>query len=792
MHFRRITAAVLAAVSCISLSAQGRMTDEQVAEYIRSGVSDGKSTNQISSELLAKGVTKEQATRVYAAYKSGVDNKAAASGVATDGREHEITAPEDLGIDMAIIDESETPSKVFGYNIFRVGSLNFRPSTNIATPRNYILGPGDEVIIDVFGANQTTLRQTISPEGNINVEIFGPIYLNGKTIEQAESYLRKRLAGLYSGLDENQGNSEINLSLGKVRTIQISVVGEVRRPGTYSLSSLSSALNALYTAGGAVDPGTLRNIRVMRNGKEISCLDVYRILIDGDDSADTRLEDGDIILVGTYGSHVSVSGQVKRPMSFEMKESETLEDLFRFTGGFLPNAARENVCVQRYEGKFLSTFSVEAKDFADFTLRDGDAVTVAGRVNISNNRLEINGSVFVPGVYELTSEVNTLASLIEIAGGLMPEAFTQRVLISRTTDDRELETISVNLADILEGRAADVRLMNRDVVSVASVYDIREKNTMTISGYVLRPGDYPFSKNTTVEDLILLAGGLRDGASTSRVDISRRIINPEGMKVGGIVSETFSFPIKDGLVDDGAEAFILEPYDEVIVLKSPDFISRTRCSVSGEVNFEGDFAITTRNERLSDLIAKAGGVTDFAYLKGATLTRRANEQERRITSRALESMENSMDSLLVDDSILAQYYDVAIDLEKALANPGSSYDIVLRDGDQLQIPTISTTVKVSGSVMLPTTLTYDPSLTAIGYIRLCGGYAHRAMRRKAYVVRMNGNGGKMRRYSKIEPGSEIIVPDKGPKESGALSSAISTTANVASTTAILLSALKRL
>lgn len=741
---------------CGAAWAQSTMSDDQVLEYAQQAVAEGKSREEIVTELSLKGVTRAQAERVYALYQSRQSSNQAAVAVQDVSRVHTVSAD--------ATDESQVTAfvaenvNVYGRNIFRDRGLNFNPSENMATPRNYRLGPGDEVIIDVFGQNQTTLRGTISPEGSINVDILGPLYLNGMTIEEANAYLKKRLSQIYGGL---QGSAtDMRLSLGQIRTIQVSVVGDVNAPGTYVLSAFATAFHALYRAGGVVDPGTLRSIKVVRGRKTVGMVDVYEFLMKGDTTSDIRLEEGDVILVSPYASLVSVEGAVKRPMFFEMKEGETLANLFTYAGGFSNGANTSSVTVYRQTDREFEVRTVPASQYETFKLRTGDRVTVGELQSRFQNRTVIFGSVYFPGTYEL-GEVKTAKGLVEKAGGVLPEAFTDRVVVHREHDDKSKEIFSLNLTDIIAGKAPDFVLQNNDELHIASSFDLKDQGTMTISGLVNQPGTFPFAENTTLEDFIILAGGLQDGASTSRIDVTRRKKDAAGMVATSDIGELYSFSLKDGLVADGNKDFVLEPYDEVVVHQSPSYNVQRHFTINGEVNFPGTYSITSREERVSDLVKKAGGLTQFAYTKGTRLTRVATAEELRVANEMVDIVETMADSVVMEARRAASgTFNVAIDLDAAMANPGGEADVILREGDVLDIPVESNVIRIQGAVKFPTAVNFDPKMRAKDYINAAGGYSERARRSKAYVVSMGGRAKKLRSWTKVDPGSEIFVPEK--------------------------------
>lgn len=760
---------LLMAVLCTAVVAiaQSTMTDIQVLEYVKAGVEQGKPQSQMLRELAARGVDRAQAERVKALYeRQKTSNAQAASSTTAESRSHTVAGEVDINPADFVEDTTVTANiKVFGRDVFRNKSLNFAPSENLATPKNYRLGPGDEVIIDIFGANQTTLRSVISPEGSINVDVLGPLYLSGMTIEEANKYLKRKLAGIYGGLNRSSAGTDIRLSLGQIRSIQVNVLGDVNNAGTYVVSAFSTVFHVLYLAGGVVEPGSLRNITVTRAGKVVGSVDVYDFLMNGSRESDIRLEEGDVVMVHPYSCMVKIGGEVKRPMNFEMKEGETLKDLIRYAGGFASGAYTDNVTVVRQNGRNYEVRTVSAKDFPVFVMKDGDEVTVSKLNSFYENRIAISGAVYQPGTYELGGDVKTVRQLITKAGGLQPDAFLNRAVLHREHDDKSLEVISLNLGRVMRGQDPDVVLQKNDELYVTSEADLQEQGTMTISGMVANPGSFPFAKNTTVEDLIIMAGGLREGASLARVDVARRKRDANGLVQSDEVGEIFSLSLKDGFVDDGGTHFYLQPFDEVTIHQSPSYNAQTHVTLTGEANFPGSFTLTHRNERLSDLVKKAGGITNYAYLKGARLFRNMSEEERRQIVDIL-SYHVGRNTAVDTTNVYAMMdnYQVGISLDKALANPGSDDDIILMEGDVLDIPVVRGTVRVMGCVMMPSVVSYNSRMTGKDYIKAAGGYSSEARKSKAYVLHMNGNSEPLKSSTRIFAGDDIVVPEKRVKE----------------------------
>lgn len=755
------------------LMAQSSMTDQQVLEYVKQGMSEGKDQRQMATELARRGVTREQAERVKKLYEQeqGVSTSKMSGTEQNEARLREATQEEST---TSVLENPQPDSRelaqenqVFGRNIFNTRNLTFEPSVNLATPPNYRLGPGDEVIIDIWGTSQNTIRQQISPDGTINIEKIGPVSLSGMTVSEANEYLKRVLGKTYSGLDAPDGTLEIRLTLGNTRTIQINVMGEVVQPGTYALSSFSTVFHALYRAGGVNQIGSLRNVQVTRNGKTVAKVDVYDFIMKGKTQDDIRLQEGDVIIVPAYEALVQISGNVKRPMKFEMKKNETLATLINYAGGFSADAYTRSLRVVRQNGEEYEINTVKEIDYSAYPMRNGDVVTAEAILNRFTNKLEVRGAVYRPGIYQLNGEINTVRALVNEAKGLMGDAFTNRAVLQREREDLTTEIISVDVRSIMAGTSPDIPLQKNDILYIPSIHDLEDRGDVAIFGEVAKPDSYSYSDNMTLEDLIIRAGGLRESASTVRVDVSRRIKDPKSTHSTDSIGQMFTFALKDGFVIDGEQGFTLQPYDQVFVRRSPGYQAQQNVQVTGEVIFGGTYAMTTTEERLSDLVKKAGGATPKAYLHGAKLIRVANDEEKKRMRDVINLMnrqfgEAMMDSLgiRVEDT-----FSVGIDLEKAMAQPGSEYDLVLREGDVLSVPKLNNTVKVNGAVMMPNTVGYLSDKNANYYLDQAGGYALNAKKSKKFVIYMNGQVARIKGRSKdkIEPGCEIIVPSKKNK-----------------------------
>ena len=767
---------------CLTLASQAQMNDTQVMQEIQRSMQSGASQSQIATRLMQKGVTMQQLQRVRSQFEtlnggkstrsSGAnsdvlvedsrlrDNNGAiltdSAGNALFTQQVKATSATEIAREKVkmsgIIDNTYNGKPVFGRDIFNKKSLSFEPNMNIATPTSYVVGPGDRVFVDVYGASQKSEQLQVSPDGTIQVTGYGPIHIGGLTVAQANARIKETLGSRYK-------SSEVRLTVGQTRTISVNIMGEVAAPGTYTLSAFATVFHALYMAGGVNGIGTLRNIKVFRGGRQVTTVDLYDYILNGKLTGNVRLADNDVIMVGPFDCIVDVTGYVKRPMSYEMKKNESVATLLKYAGGFAANAYKKAVRVNRVAGERYSAHNVPEFEIASFKVADGDSVTVDSIQARFENTVTVSGAVFHPGNYDLGSNP-TVRALVQSAGGITEIAFTGRAVLHRMQPNRTWRVMSVDLAGILDGRVADIPLENEDVLTIAVRQDKSNARTVTILGEVIVPGIYEYAENETIEDLIIQAGGLSDAASTARVDVSRRIVDPKATTYTKEIAKTFSFSLKDGLLVDGDRSFTLMPYDEVMVRRSPGYVPQRNIVVAGEVLYEGTYALNKKNLRLTDAIRMAGGVTDQAYIRGARIERPLNEDEKFRLERLLKMAQVQSGSGL-DASKMGQdtVYYVGIELDKALANPGSDYDVVLREGDRLVVPEYSGTVKINGNVMHPNTVAYMEGKPYKWYINKAGGYGNGAKRSKAYILYQNGLVSKASK-GKIEPGCEIIVPNK--------------------------------
>ena len=808
--------------------AQSGMTDEQVMQFVVKEYKKGTDQTQIVTKLMQRGVDINQIRRVKNTYdrmknKQGLgtveDSKSPQSRLRTNNgnkkeqvvqamqeqrtkvqrnssqrvqsvREARHTyneADEDFmeiksQLGMMMPDSLETiyiiedKRKVFGRDIFNNKNLSFEPNMNIATPQNYKLGPGDAVFIDIYGASQRTIESTVSPEGTITIDGFGPVQVSGMTVAQANSHLRSTLGSRYS-------SSQIRLTVGQTRTIMVNVMGEVNAPGTYTLSAFASVFHALYMAGGVNDLGTLRNIKVYRNNKLISTVDIYDYILNGKLTGNVRLAENDVIVVGPYDCLVNITGKVKRPMFYEMRRNESVGTLMKYAGGFTGDAYTKSVRLVRKTGREYSVYNVDEFDMNSFHLADEDSVNVDSIIPRFSNMAEVKGAVFRPGMYQVGGNITTVRELLESCEGVTEEAFTTRAVMHRMKEDRTLQVISVDIDGIMKGRVPDMALKPNDVLFIPTKQEMMEEQTITIHGEVQYPGVYKYADNETLEDFVLQAGGLKQTASTVKVDVARRVSNPKALQTDSIIARTYSFALKDGFVIDGEPGFTLMPFDEVYVRKSPGFYKQQNVVVEGEVMFSGTYTLERKNQRLSDVIKAAGGVNDRAYTKGARLERKFTPEERLRTETLLDmakSNTNEKDSININKIDIGDIYYVGIELDKALAEPGGDEDIVLREGDRLIVPQYTSTVKVSGDVMYPNTVGYQKGKRAGYYIDQAGGWGNRAKKKQTFIIYMNGKVARVAHNAKPEPGCEIFVPSKAPRDPRMLSQTISIASGVAS------------
>ncbi len=669
--------------------------------------------------------------------------------------------------------------RIFGYNLFNTIKFDPTPAINIATPSNYILGPNDQLIIEIYGYSQATYKAIISPDGYITLDRVGLVYLAGSTMEQAREKILNKLSKVYIGLMPyagNPANTHLVVSLGNIRSIKVTITGEVIAPGTYTLSSLSTILNALYVCGGPNELGTYRKIQVIRNNRVAATLDLYEVLMRGYAKNNIILQDQDVVQVTPYLARIAMQGNTKRNGLFELTENEKLQDAITYAGGFNQYAYKHRLKVHRNTSRERRIIDVMETDFPTFNVMSGDSIVTERLLERYENMVSIEGAIFRPGQYSLDNNT-TLLELIKSAEGLRGEALTGRIAIVRTRDDMIIENISVNLDDIMKGKAADVPLKREDLVTIPSIFDLTEPAYVRIQGAINNPEgeegiELPFVRNLTIEDVLVKVGGLSESASLSRVEVVRRKRNVDPTSANAQISDTYEFNIRPDLsVEQAGNNFVLFPFDEIFIRKSPNYVKQAFVDVEGEVIFPAKYGIKSKDEKVSDIVKRAGGLTPQSYLEGATLIREVQlseieiEQRRKTINEIANSVKGNQ-AIEVEDVDATKKSLIGIDLRKILENPGSSEDMILQDGDVIRIPKRLETVRVQGEVLYPTTVKFFDRDNFMNYISKAGGFTKRSLKSKSYVLYANGSVDRTRRflfvniYPRVAPGSEIIIPQK--------------------------------
>ena len=785
-HSRFVTLLLLFLFVSAGLFAQ--ISDSQVIEQLKQYRDAGMSQEQIIKEMSKKGVTPAQVQRLRDQYLNQEGDAAAA--VPSDNTLQDDVLRGEAGFTEnpeAAEDAGSPTERVYGQSFFTSQNLTFAPNMNMPTPANYVLGAGDEILIDIWGNSELNVRYTIAPDGHVTIPGLGRIQLSGMNVKQAETRIRNEFAVIYSDLDDPYPGTFLAISIGNVRSIKVNVMGEVGRPGTYTLSSFASAFHALYAAGGTSRIGSIRNIRLFRAGKAVATVDLYEYLMKGNNMADITLQDGDIVMVEPYGILAQAAGEVKRPMWYELKEGETLDDLIRYAGGYSGNAYRGTISVLRKGSEEMEAHTLSEAEYGFFQLKDGDRAEVGNILENYANMVEVTGSVYRPGRYAVGEQIRTVGDLVKVAQGTTGDAYLKRVLLYRENEDLTRSMQSFSLEALLSGQISDIELKKNDLLHIPSVLSLESDFTVYIGGEVRYPDSYPYATNMTLEDIILRAGGLTEAASTARVDVYRRIKNPSGTAVPTESGERFTFTLADGEIVSSDPGFTLQPYDQVVIRRSPAYEVQQNVTIGGEVLFGGQYAKLKKDERLSSLVERSGGLTPYAYVKGARLTRRLTAAELRQAREALrlkleadvtdEENRTNVEQQLAQVDLSSR--PVGIDLERALKNPGGTEDIILRDGDVLTIPEYEATVRISGAVSYPNTVTYRKNKKLGYYISQAGGFSRLAQKRSPYVVYMNGQVASGR-WAKIEPGCEIIVPERPEREPLSLQGIMGMSTSIAS------------
>ncbi|MAU63792.1 MAG: hypothetical protein CMC38_05545 [Flavobacteriaceae bacterium] len=727
----------------------------------------------------------------------------------------------------------EVDSDIFGYDVFMGNTfLSFQSNLNIPTPLDYIIGPGDKLFIDIYGQSENYYQAEVSPDGDIILENIGPVNLSGLSLTSAKKRLLLRLKNIYSGI--NNKTTFVNISVGIPRAVRVNIVGEVNLPGTYNFSAFNTVYNAIYVAGGITENATLREIKLFRNNKLVNTVDVYKFLTKGDGSSNIRLENNDLIIVGPYTNRVTIEGAVKTPGKFEINENENLKDLILYAGGLSENAFQKSIKLTRIIDDKYKIVDVNSDQFEFFQPKSGDKYVVDRIIEKYNNRVIIKGSVYRPGTFSISEEGMTIKDLINKAEGLKSDVFLNKAYITRTNSDYSTTNISLNLKDELNNPR--FKLKEEDIVNVLSINDLSEESYIEISGEVNSPGIFPYSKNLSLSDMILLADGFSDNATSKRVEINRRISNQDSND--DKISEILTFDLNKDLKGLSNNTFKVNPFDQIIIRKNPNFYIQQYARVEGEIMYPGKYAISSKSERISNLLKRAGGLKNFAYKKGATLIRLTefaeikSDFDKKIKSlNDLKNKVSNKEGVLTESEILLiQRIDkdlknldyqkndnknlgsyakterineivkrnsvsgdipiskseaIGIDLESIIESPGSKSDLLLKEGDVIIVPKKLETVRLRGELLYPTTIRFLQGKSLKYYINSSGGFDSKAKRSGTYIVYANGDVARTKKflffnvYPKAEPGSEVIVPKKATKSPIAANQLLSFTTGLA-------------
>lgn len=673
--------------------------------------------------------------------------------------------------------------KIFGEDLFKSNNrLTFEPNLRMATPKSYVIGPDDELLIDITGDNEANYQLKVSPEGTIRLQYVGLISVGGLTIEQASSKITSAMSRTYSGL--RTGRTNVAINLGNIRSIKISIIGEAVRPGSYTLSSLSTVFNALYASGGPNKNGSFRSIQLIRNNKVVANIDVYNFLLKGMQQ-NLRLQDQDVINVPVYKTRVEMSGEVKRPALYEILNSESLQDVINFAGGFTGQAYSANIKVLQNTSKERKIADVAADNFSEYKPQNGDKYIVEAILDRFENRVEIEGAVFRPGKYELEKGL-TIKNLIQKADGLKEDAFLNRGYIQRLSVDNSLSLVSFDVQKVLSGASPDILLQREDKVTISSIFDLRDEYKVEIQGEVRRPGVFKYADNTNLESLIQMAGGFKEGATPNRVEISRRVKSSDARSKSSSTAQIFTVNIDKNLKLTG-EPFVLQPFDMVFVRSTEGYQIQRNVTIQGEVLYPGTYTIERKDERISDIVKRAGGLTALAFPEGGSLKRpgppkmktqktfadsirQEEEKVRLLNLRRLQRQSGGDTTSIKQDSVSLRSDFVGINLSKILKDPNSKNDLILQDGDVINIPIELQTVRVSGEVLKPTNIVYAKGKSMRQYINESGGFTYNAHKKRAYIEYANGsikaakNFLFFRSYPSVKPGAEIFVPKHPPRE----------------------------
>ncbi len=739
------------------------LSDAQVMSMIQEMEKRGLSEQQIIALAKAQGVSPVQISKM----QQRINEVKLTGGTVANQQGEGIVMANEFGMTESIkmpVDSAVVDQRIFGFSFFNNENLTFEPNVNLPVPPSYVLGPGDEILIDVWGVSQQSYNLILDKNGSINIPNVGPVQVSGLTQEAAQKRIFNKLTSIYSDLKSENPRTFASINVGTVKSIKVNVIGEVFLPGTYTLPGTATAFNALYLSGGPNKEGSFRNIQVIRNGEKVAALDVYEFLIRGKSDINVSLSDGDVILIPTYEKRVKVGGEFKRNGIFEAKGEEKISDLLEYAGGFTENAYSHRIELYRTTSRQRAFKDVLADNFDNTIVQSGDSIYAGPVLERYENKVSIEGAVYRPGNYELTDGL-TLMQLIDNADGVREDVFLNRGLVTRLMDDLTLQNITFNVGEVLRGET-NFELKREDVITISSINDLREMRTVEIFGEVQYPGEFDYTEDMTLSDLVFKSGGFKESASEAHIEISRRLSHDEAQIRSDKIAHVFQFTISRELKMHGEDAkFVLEPYDQIFIRRSPGYEERSVVTINGEVNYAGQFSLTSKKERISTIIQRAGGLSPNAYAKGAMLTRKVEVSQK--VKRLREQLVASDTSLVFSD---LGFDVVSIDLEKILSNPGTKEDIFLQDGDELLIPRELQTVKVSGGVLNPLSVSYVNGKGMKHYVRSGGGFSLRAKRTKSYVIYPNGAAESTKNflffksYPKVMPGSEVVVPEKPERE----------------------------
>jgi len=699
--------------------------------------------------------------------------------------------------------------RIFGADLFKNKKITFEPSLKMPTPKGYVIGPEDELLVDITGDNEKEYKLKVSPDGRIRMEYVGLIAVGGLTMESATAKIRNAMQATYPAI--RSGRTQVAVNLGNIRSIKVILTGEIVKPGTYTLPSLATVFNALYASGGPNENGSFRKIQVIRNGVMVSTIDTYDFLLNGIQRGNIRLQDQDVIHVPVYDTRVEMSGEVKRFALFEVQKGETLKDVIRFAGGFSSDAYRSRIKALQNTDKERRISDVYAADFATYQPQNGDKYVVEPILERFENRVEIEGAVFRPGPFELEKGLS-LKKLIQKAEGLKEDAFLSRAYISRLNPDNTMGLVSFDLGKLMNGAVPDIPLQREDKVVIASIFDMREEYKVHIQGEVRNPGIFDYAKAMHLEDLIQMAGGFKEGATPTRIEISRRVKNSETTSASAKTAEIFVVNVDPNLRLKEKQ-FVLEPFDIVSVRSAEGYTIQRQVKLEGEVVYPGPYTINRKDERISDIIKRAGGLTVGAYPEGASLKRpgaekvnpkaknvidNTEEEERNLLN--LERIrQNNGKEIMPKDSLnlaieqkLVQSDLIGIDLVMIMDKPGSNSDLILEDGDIIRVPKLLQVVKVTGEVLNPNGIVFTKGRGLKSYINGAGGFTPNALKRNVYVKYANGTAEAAKKflvfntYPKVKPGAEIMVPKRAPREPMTTQAWISISTALASMAAIII------